>query len=134
MNKIGKYEFLSKGQAETKIKSLGTRIDEYGNEKPSHKSVVVELGNIVLQKGKYDERGNVIDEPTLSEKWHVDVLWHEDEIKTIEQEAVLDDYGEIETPEILSYDHPYGWKSYAVDIDSDGIHSFLGLRYSDYKF
>ena len=31
-------------------------------------------------------------------------------------------------------DHPYGWKSYAVDIDGDGVHSFLGLSYNAHKF
>ena len=46
----------------------------------------------------------------------VDVLWHNLEIE--EDESV---------------DHPYGWKTYSVDIDSEGIHGFLGLSYQDLK-
>ena len=26
-------------------------------------------------------------------------------------------------------DHPYGWKSYAVDLSGNGMHSFLGVNY-----
>jgi hypothetical protein len=110
MIKIGKYEFLDKEQAQTKIKGLGVDTDENGNEYPTHKHSVVELGNIVLTQGQYDEEGNEIVAPVLSDKWHVDVLWQN-----------LDD-------------HPYGWKSYSVDIADDGTHSFLGLSYLDHKF
>ena len=110
MIKIAKYAFDSKEQAESKIKSLGTAQDENGNEYPTHKHTIVELGNIVLEQGKYDEEGNEIVAPVLSDKWHVDALWLD-----------LDD-------------HPYGWKSYAVNIDGNGVHSFLGLDYNSYKF
>lgn len=108
--KIGKYEFDSKEQAETKIKALGTAIDENGNEYPTHKHTIVQLGNIVLQQGTYDENGDELTAPVLSNKWHVDALFID-----------LDD-------------HPYGWKSYAADINGDGMHSFLGLDYNSYKF
>ena len=110
MIKIAKYEFLDKEQTETKIKSLGTATDENGNEYPTHKHTIVQLGYIVMQQGTYDEDGNELTAPVLSDKWHVDVLWKD-----------LDD-------------HPYGWKSYYVDIDGDGVHSFLGLSYNAYKF
>jgi DNA polymerase III epsilon subunit-like protein len=110
MIKIAKYEFLDKEQAESKIKSLGTAQDENGNEYPTHKHTIVQLGNIVLKQGQYDEEGNEVVAPVLSDKWHVDALWLD-----------LDD-------------HPYGWKSYAVDIDGNGVHSFLGLDYNSYKF
>ena len=108
--RIAKYEFNSKEQAEEKIKDLGTAKDENGNEYPTHKHTIVHLGNIVLEQGKYDEDGNILEEPVLSSKWHVDVLWQGLE------------------------DHPYGWKSYAVNIDGDGVHSFLGLSYDAHKF
>jgi hypothetical protein len=69
-----------------------------------------------------DENGN--EYPThkhtivqLSDKWHVDALW-------LDLEA--DEEGKV--------DHPYGWKSYAVNIDGNGVHSFLGLDYNSYKF
>jgi len=110
MIKIAKYAFDSKEQAESKIKSLGTAQDENGNEYPTHKHTIVQLGNIVLEQGEYDEEGNEVVAPVLSDKWHVDVLW-----KGVE-------------------DHPYGWKSYAVEIEGNGVHSFLGLDYNSYKF
>ena len=60
MIRIAKYEFLDKEQAESKIKSLGTAQDENGNEYPTHKHTIVQLGNIVLEQGQYDEEGNEI--------------------------------------------------------------------------
>jgi len=109
MIRIAKYEFDSKEQAETKINSLGTATDENGNEYPTHKHTIVHLGHIVQQQGQYDEDGNETVAPVLSSKYHVDVLW-----KGID-------------------DHPYGWKSYAVDVSGNGVHSFLGLNYDSYK-
>lgn len=117
MIKIAKYEFDSKEQAETKINALGTATDENGNEYPTHKHTIVHLGNIVLQQGEYDEEGNETVAPVLSDKWHVDVLWKD-----------------LEADEDGVIDHPYGWKSYYVDIDGDGVHSFLGLSYNAHKF
>ena len=117
MIKIAKYEFDSKEQAETKIKALGTATDENGNEYPTHKHTIVHLGNIVLQQGEYDEDGNETVAPVLSDKWHVDILWKD-----------------LEADEDGNIDHPYGWKSYYVDIDGDGVHSFLGLSYNAHKF
>ena len=108
MIKIGKYEFLDKEQAQTKIKGLGVDTDENGNEYPTHKHSVVELGNIVLTEGQYDEEGNEIEAPIFSDKYSVDVLWQN-----------LDD-------------HPYGWKTYAIDIQDNGVHSFSGLDYLEY--
>ena len=107
--RIAKYEFNSKEQAEEKIKDLGTAKDENGNEYPTHKHTIVHLGNIVLEQGKYDEDGKEIVAPVLSEKWHVDVLWIDLE------------------------DHPYGWKSYAIELESNGMHSFLGVDYLSNK-
>ena len=109
MIRAGKYEFLDKEQAQTKIDALGTAQDENGNEYPTHKHTIVHLGHIVEQQGQYDEDGNETVAPVLSSKYHVDVLW-----KGID-------------------DHPYGWKSYAVDLDNDGVHSFLGIDYTKNK-
>jgi len=131
--RISKYEFNSKEQAQEKIDALGTATDENGNEYPTHKSTIVQLGNIVLEQGEYDEDGEEVTAPVLSEKWHLDVLWKEEQITTVEEEAVLDDEGMILTQEVTSVDHPYGWKSYAVDIDGDGVHSFFGLSYDSLK-
>ena len=107
--RIAKYEFDSREQAQSKIDALGTATDEDGNEYPTHKHTIVHLGHIVEQQGQYDEEGNETVAPVLSSKYHVDVLW-----KGID-------------------DHPYGWKSYAVDVSGDGVHSFLGLNYDSYK-
>ena len=57
--------------------------------------------------------------PVLSEKYHVDVLW-----KDIEE---VDEEGNV------SVDHPYGWKSYAIDIDNEGMHGFMGVSYIENK-
>jgi hypothetical protein len=131
--RISKYEFNSKEQAQEKIDALGTATDENGNEYPTHKSTIVQLGNIVLEQGEYDEEGEEITAPVLSDKWHLDVAWDDAEITTVEEEAVLDDEGMIVTPEVTSVDHPYGWKSYAVEIEGDGVHSFFGLSYDSLK-
>ena len=117
MIRIAKYEFFDKEKAEAKINALGTATDQNGNEYPTHKHTIVQLGNIVLQKGQYDIKGNELVAPVLSEKWHVDVLW---------KNLKADEDGKV--------DHPYGWKSYYVDIDGDGVHSFLGLSYNANKF
>ena len=116
MIKIAKYAFDSKEQAETKIKSLGTAQDENGNEYPTHKHTIVQLGNIVLKQGQYDEEGNEIVAPILSTDWHVDVLW-----------------SNLEADENWKVDHPYGWKSYAVNIDGNGVHAFFRLDYNSLK-
>ena len=132
--KIGKYQFDSRDAAILKINALGIETDENGNEYPTHKSTIVQLGNIVLEQGEYDEEGEEITAPVLSDKWHLDVAWSDAEITTVEEEAVLDEEGMIVTPEVVSVDHPYGWKSYAVDIEGDGVHSFFGLSYDALKF
>ena len=93
--KIGKYEFNSKEQLDSKIEGL----------KENHSHTIVKLGNIVLQQAEYDEEGEVITEAVLSDKFHVDVMW------------------------VGLKDHPYGWKSYSVDLDGNGMHSFLGVDY-----
>ena len=116
--RISKYEFDSREQAETKINALGTATDEDGNEYPTHKSTIVQLGNIVLEKAVYNQEGTEeITAPVLSDKWHLDVAWSDADITSED--------GEV--------NHPYGWKSYAVEIEGDGVHSFFGLSYESLK-
>ena len=67
------------------------------------------LGHIEIVKGEWDEDGNVIVEPVYSDKFHVDVLWQD-----------------IET-------NPYGWATYEIDLDNDGVHSFFGVNYLENK-
>jgi hypothetical protein len=103
--RIGKYEFDSREAAQSKIDALGTATDEDGNEYPTHKNTIVHLGNIVLEQGEYDSDGNETKAPVTSSKWHIDVLWAEEEA------------------------HPYGWATRAVDLDNEGSHSFFGVSY-----
>ena len=107
--KIGKYAFNSREQAKEKIKALGFGIDEDGNEYPTHNHSVVELGYIMLKEGVYDDDLKEIEPPILSDKCHVDVMW------------------------VGLEDHPYGWATYAVDLSSNGVHSFLGVNYIENK-
>ena len=106
--KIGKYEFKDKETAESKIKSLGVETDEDGNEYPTHKHSIVKLGHIIIGKGEFDGE-EVIKEPVFSPKYHIDVMW-----------AGLDE-------------HPYGWKSAAVTVEGQGVHSFYGIDYQQNK-
>ena len=71
MRKLRKYEFGSKSAATTKINALG--IDEEGN--PTHSHSIVRLGHIVTTAGTYDEEGNELTAPVLSDKYAVDVSW-----------------------------------------------------------
>jgi hypothetical protein len=117
--RISKYEFDDEASALSKIAALPHATDEDGNLHPSHSHTIVKLGNIVLEKGEYDEDGNETKAPVLSDKYCVDVLW-----KDLEE---VDEDGNV------TIDHPYGWKSKAIDIDDEGVHGFFGLSYQDNK-
>ena len=119
--KVSKYEFDSQAQAESKIEALGAETDENGNTYPTHKHSIVKLGSIVLEQGTYDEQGNEITPPVLSQDYHIDVCWD-----------LSDSVDEDGNP--VYADHPYGWKTYSVDLDDNGVHSFMGLDYTQHKF
>ena len=112
---IGKYAFNSKEQAINKIEALGTVTYEDGIKYPNHHHTVVVLGQEIISQQVLDGE-EVLEEEVLGTDYLVDVLWHDLEI---EKDG--------------SVDHPYGWKSYSIDIDSEGIHKFLGLNYQDLK-
>ena len=131
--KISKYEFDDEASALSKIAALPHSTDEDGNSHPSHKHTIVKLGHIVLEQGEYDEEGKETKAPVLSDKYSVDVLWNEPEITTVEQEAVLDEDGMVVTPAVTSVDHPYGWKSKAIDLEDEGVHGFFGVTYQGNK-
>lgn len=80
---------------------------------PEGSFLIVELGYIVLKEGEYelneDEEMQLIKEPVFSDKYHVDVIWYD-----------------IES-------HPYGWKTYSCDLDSEGMHKFSGIPYLENK-
>ena len=107
--KLGKYEFKSEEQALEKIQDLGVDTDFEGNEYPTHKHAIVLLGYIILEQGEYDENLEEIKAPVLSKKYHVDVVWNGLE------------------------NHPYGWKTYNVDLESEGMHQFAGVSYLENK-
>lgn len=71
MKTFRKYEFGSKSAATTKINALG--LDEEGN--PTHAHSIVRLGHIVTTAGTYDEEGNELTAPVLSDTYSVDVMW-----------------------------------------------------------
>jgi hypothetical protein len=121
MNKIGKYEFNSSVQADDMIAALGTTTTELGDVVPSHNHCVVRLGYIVLEQGEYNESGEQTKAPVLSDKYHVDVLWKG--LEPVDAEA-----------EVLSYVEPIGWSDFRIDLEGNGVHSFMGLNYVDYKF
>tara|TARA_R110002051_G_scaffold88619_1_gene156016 strand:+ start:22260 stop:22625 length:366 start_codon:yes stop_codon:yes gene_type:complete len=116
---IGKYEFDSKTQAESKINALPSVKDEEGNDVPSHKHTIVKLGNIVLEQGEYDSEGEETKAPVLSSKYHVDCAWRD-----IEE---TDEEGNV------TIDHPYGWKTYAIELEDEGVHGFMGIEYQTNK-
>ena len=101
-----KYEFDSKEQAESKIAALPHETDEDGNEYPTHSHTVVKLGFLPIVEPTFDDEGNVVDEGEYSTKYSVDVLWSE-----------LDE-------------SPYGWKSYEISVEGNGVHTFAGWSFN----
>ena len=101
-----KYEFDSQEQAESKIAALPHETDEDGNEYPTHSHTVVKLGYLWTIEPTYDEEGNVETEGVASDKYSVDVLWSELE------------------------ESPYGWKSYEVSVEGNGVHTFAGWSFN----
>ena len=105
--KIGKYEFNSKEQFESKVEAL---------DREGKNDTIAPLGYAVLQQGSEEV------EPVFGDKYHVDVLWD------IKDEYDIDG-------NVIEAKHPYGWKSYAIDFEEgQGMHSFLGLDYQSLKF
>lgn len=106
---IGKYEFNSEEQFEDKFAALHTE-DSEGNLIPDFRFEVIKLGYQVVQEATYDDEGKVITPAVFGNKYHVDAFWRDLE------------------------DHPYGWKTYSVDIETEGLHGFVGLSYLKHKF
>ncbi len=101
-----KYEFDSQEKAQEKIDALPHSQDEEGNSYPSHKHTIVKLGFIAIQNATYDEQGDELTPAVLSDKYSVDVLWSD-----------LDE-------------SPYGWKSYEISIEGNGVHTFAGWSFN----
>ena len=106
MELFKKYEFNSQEQAEDKIAALPHITDDLTGEsclEANH--TIVKLGYLVTNTPEWDEEGNAIVEPIYSDKYSVDVLWQG-----------LDE-------------SPYGWKSYEIEVEGNGVHSFLGRNF-----
>ena len=84
MRYFRKYEFGSKAAATTKINALG--IDEEGQ--PTHNHSIVHLGNLVLTAGTYDEEGNELTAPVLSDTYSVDVMWDGEPVEDWDEQMI----------------------------------------------
>ena len=73
---ISKLKYTDK---ETAIADLISKnvIDEEGNYQQGIQAVV-EIGEIILTDGTYDEEGNVIVEPIYADGYHYDVMSEQD--------------------------------------------------------
>ncbi len=60
------------------------------------------------------------EEAEYSDNWQLDVAWFD-----------LPNEGTEEEPK---YDHPYGWKKYAIDINGKGNSRILRVDYNKVKF
>ena len=102
-----KYEFNSQEQAEAKIAALPHDTDDEGNEYPTHQHTIVKLGYLWVTEPTFDDEGNVETEGVASDKYSVDVLWVD-----------LDE-------------SPYGWKSYEITVEGNGVHIFAGWNFNE---
>lgn len=109
MELFKKYEFDSQEQAESKIAALPHDTDDEGNEWLIGNHTIVKLGHIVTQEGVYEntEDGDIVEvtPPVYADKYSVDVLWRG-----------LDK-------------SPYGWTSYEITVEGNGVHTFLGRNF-----
>jgi hypothetical protein len=121
-----KYAFASKEEAISKIEGLG--LNEEGQPVYSH--IIVELGHIVKVAGEYDEEGNELVAPILSDKYAVDVLWTQSEITNIISEAVYSEEGELISAEVSEVAFPEGWEASEVFPEGNGVHTFAGWSFA----
>ena len=63
-----KYEFKDKEQYQTALGKLPTKTDEDGVVYPDYSHSIVELGNIVIEEGEYDDDFQETKAPVLSDK------------------------------------------------------------------
>ncbi|MHC4379225.1 MAG: hypothetical protein ACYS26_21710 [Planctomycetota bacterium] len=106
MELFKKYEFNSKEQAETKIAALPHTTDDLTGEsylEGGH--TIVHLGHLWITEPTYDADGEVETEGVASDKYSVDVLWQGLESS------------------------PYGWASYEVEPEGNGVHTFAGRNF-----
>lgn len=111
-----KYEFETQDLAETRIAALPhTEVD--GESYPSHSHTVVKLGYIFTEQPTFNEDGEILTEGAQSDMYSVDVLWRASEITETDEEG---------NQEI---DYPYGWVSKEIEVEGNGVHTFLGRNF-----
>lgn len=71
MRTLRKYSFADEAALDAAIAALGQ--DEEGNATHSHD--IMKIGHIVETEGTYDEEGNEVTPPVLSDTYAVDVIW-----------------------------------------------------------
>ena len=122
-----KYEFQDESTAQSRIDALPK--DEEGNFIHSH--TIVKLGHVVVTEGSYDEEGNEVSAPVLASNYSVDVLWSVKDITQVDVEEVLDEQGNVVTPQETSISYPYGWASKEISIEEgNGVHTFAGWSFN----
>ena len=104
--KVGKYDFKSKEQALSKIEGLPHKADVDGIKHPTYKHIITHLGSVIKEDAEF-ENGVMIKDPVYG-VYRLDVLWIDIE------------------------ENPYGWKTYEIDLDNEGLHTF-GLSYLENK-
>ncbi len=76
MKKLRKYEFANEEAANAAILALGTTTDTEGNVITDHPHSIIHIGYLVVTDGTYDDEGNEVTAPVLSDKYSVDVIWN----------------------------------------------------------
>lgn len=107
MKLFKKYEFNSQEQAEQKIADLPHIEDDVTGE--SHlegNHTIVKLGYLWIEEPTYNGDLEIETEGVKSDKYSLDVLWDG-----------LDE-------------SPYGWKSYEVEPEGNGVHTFAGRSFN----
>jgi len=108
MKLFKKYEFNSQEQAETKIAALPHITDDVRGESYLEENhTIVKLGYLWITEPTFDAEGNIETEGVASDKYSIDVLWDG-----------LDS-------------SPYGWASYEVTPEGNGVHTFLGRNFNE---
>ena len=71
----------------------------------NHNNAIVILGHLLIKAAVLDEDNQIIKEAKYSKLYALDVMWQN------------------------VTEHPYGWKTYAVGISTEGVHGFAGVSY-----
>jgi len=117
---IGKYEFPSKTEFDVAFSLLhqndGT--PKFDFSKPVKLSVP-------LTEAEFNEEGETISEATYKDTYNVDMSWW---LKNVYKEVFIEDSEEMMRV-LADPEHPEGWGEYALNVETEGLHSFKGVSY-----